>query len=431
MTFNKQLLNTVIWRGIYFSSVFLLNIVVARTYQAEVSGWINFISNNFALVLLFGSLSLDIAVLYYGASHKIETSKLAFFSIVWSAVISLIFFLSVGSFIDKSDNILSKGLLKFAANNYFIGIIITNFFINLFLIKEEFIIPNALLSIMNFVLIITIPNTFFGLNLFTKETYIYLYYFGFLVQGFVLVIAYFVSYGKIKISLPSKQELLKLFRYAFLAFLGNLVFFLVYRVDYWFVNAYRSNAIELGNYIQASKIGQMLLVFSMIIANTVFPQTASGHTIVVIERISIIIRNFVAFFGLITIFLLSVGQNITTYVFGPSFNQMFWPFMYLLPGLFSLSILNIFSAYFGGMNKTIVNVKGALIGLIIIAILDFLFIKKYGIIGAAVISSIGYFATMCYSIYCFHLINPIRISSLFQLRLSDFLWIPKLFKSNK
>jgi O-antigen/teichoic acid export membrane protein len=89
------------------------------------------------------------------------------------------------------------------------------------------------------------------------------------------------------------------------------------------------------------------------------------------------------------------------YVFGPTYNLMYLPFILLLPGILSLSISTILSAYFGGMNKIMTNVKSALIGLIIISILDYFFIKKYGIIGAAVISSIGYTCTMLYGLYYF------------------------------
>jgi O-antigen/teichoic acid export membrane protein len=408
-----------------------LNIVVARSYQADLSGWINFISNNFALILIFGSISLDVSILYFGAAEKIKESKLAFFAMTWSVLVSLLFYFCISLFISESALIQSKGLLKFAAINYFVGIIITNFFFNLFIIQEEFLIPNVLLSLINIMLIGTIPGSPLALHIFDKETFIYFYYFAFSLQGIILIIAYFIYQKKIEVGLPNKAELRQLFKYAGIAFLANLVFFLVCRIDYWFINYYRNNATELGNYIQASKLGQMLLVFSMIIASTVLPQTASGKTSVVVEKLLKIIRNFIVFFSLLLLALLLTGKNIMTYVFGPTFDLMFWPMIYLLPGIFSLSVLTIFSAYFGGIDKTIVNLKSAFVGLVLITIFDFFMIAPYGINAAAIGSSIGYFAAMCYSLYCFHKINPVKMSQIIQIRLSDFYWIPKLFKTNK
>ena len=58
---------------------------------------------------------------------------------------------------------------------------------------------------------------------------------------------------------------------------ANIVFFLVYRVDYLFVNASPvCTAADLGNYIQVSKLGQLLLIIPQIIASVIFPRTASG-----------------------------------------------------------------------------------------------------------------------------------------------------------
>ncbi len=429
MTFNKQLLHNIVFRGVYYTTIFLLNIVIARSYEAEQSGWINFISNNFALVLLFGSLSLDISILYFGASKKIDTSKLAFFAMLWSIFVCVAFYFTVSFFISKSQFILSKGLLKFAAVNYFGGIIVTNFFFNLFIIKEEFLIPNILLSIINLMLIIFIPDILFHCTLFDKETYLYYYYLSFSLQGLILVIAYFVYAKKLVMKLPNWIELKALFKYASIAFVANLVFFMVYRIDYWFIHSYRSSAAELGNYIQASKLGQMLLVFSMIISSTVFPQTASGQTIVVIEKLLKIIRNFLVLFALLLLSLLLVGQHIMTFVFGHTFNQMYWPFIYLLPGIFSLSVLTIISAYFGGINKTFVNVKSALVGLVLITILDILFIPKYGIIAAAIVSSVGYFFAMLYAIYCFQKEHPFSAHHLLVIKKTDFAWFTKAYKT--
>ena len=63
------------------------------------------------------------------------------------------------------------------------------------------------------------------------------------------------------------------------ALAANVVFFLVYKVDYMFVNySPVCTAADLGNYIQVSKLGQMMLIIPQIIASVVFPRTASGMT---------------------------------------------------------------------------------------------------------------------------------------------------------
>ena len=79
---RKALLDSFIWRGVYFITTLILNVCIARIYEASQSGWIYFISNNFYLVILLGGLSLDSSITYFSASNKVSQHKLAFFSLL-------------------------------------------------------------------------------------------------------------------------------------------------------------------------------------------------------------------------------------------------------------------------------------------------------------------------------------------------------------
>src|SRR6202042_3662537 len=97
------------------------------------------------------------------------------------------------------------------------------------------------------------------------------------LQGVTTAMIFFFQ----NISIPavgflSKAELRKLLRYSLFALASNIIFFLVYRVDYWFVKRFCSDN-ELGNYIQVSKIVQLFLILPLTIASIVFPYTA-GET---------------------------------------------------------------------------------------------------------------------------------------------------------
>jgi O-antigen/teichoic acid export membrane protein len=426
MPFSKKLYQNFVWRGLYFITTFILTVAIARTYQAQMSGWINYISNNFAFALTFGSLSLEAAVLYFGASGKIGKNKLFSFSICWSLTTSIIFYLVYTYFIDRDQAVVSKDLLKFAGIHYFAGILITNFFMNLFFMEEEFMLPNALLSILNIVLVLLIPNGIMNTSWMNQENYLYLYYFWCTLQAIVLVVAYCIHQKKIRLQLPNKKELQLLFRYASIAFTANLVFFLVYRMDYWFIDYYTKNELALGNYIQASKLGQMLLIFAIIVANTVFPYSAAVEGSRLIPKILVITRNFIFFFLLTFCVVLLVGKPILLFVFGNSFQLMFAPFIAILPGILFLSILTILSAYFGGQNKTSYNIWSSLVGLLVIGIGDILFIPKYGIIAAAIVSSIGYGAALLFALYKLHCIYPFPIKSLWTMQKNDFNWLLNL-----
>ncbi|MBL7727458.1 MAG: polysaccharide biosynthesis C-terminal domain-containing protein [Dinghuibacter sp.] len=425
MSLRKNLYQNFLWRGIYFATVFALNVGIARFYEAGMSGWINFISNNFSLALLIGSLSLETGVTYFGASDTANQGRLAFFSLLWSALVSIIFVFISGLLISNSPGIASKGLISFASVCYVSGILLSNFFMNLFVVRKEYAAPNIILSLFNILLLLCIPGGIF-FNIFDKESYLYFFYGVYVLQGLALVIAYMVMYGFRNWAMPGSALLKKLFRYSFIALAGNLVFFFVYRVDYWFIDYYRNNDAEMGNYIQASKLGQMMLVGANIIAGTVFPQTAGGIKENLSRQIQLISRNLLLLFVVLAVLVFLAGSRLFEWVFGDTFNLMFYPFLVLLPGIYCLSVLLVLSAYFGGINRPGVNVAGALCGLAVIVAGDLLLIPRMGITGAALVSTLGYAVCMGYSLIVFNKINHSGWLGFFTLRRGDQNWLKKL-----
>lgn len=429
MSLRKNLYQNFLWRGLYFATVFALNVGIARFYEAGMSGWINFISNNFSLALLIGSLSLETGVTYFGATDEKNQGSLAVFSLAWSALISIIFIFFSGYLVTHSPGIASKGLISFASVSYVSGILLCNFFMNLFIIKKEYAVPNIVLCFFNILLLVFIPgedgSSLFGI--FDKDSYLYFYYAAYILQGIALVICYLLMYGFSNWKFPDKQLLKKLFRFSMIALAGNLVFFFVYRVDYWFIDYYRHNDAEMGNYIQASKLGQMLLVGANIIAGTVFPQTAGGIGLKenMNRQLQLISRNLLLLFLFMGVVVFTCGSRLFTWVFGSTFDTMFWPFLVLLPGIYCLSVLLVMSAYFSGINRPGVNVAGALCGLVVIIVGDLLLIPRMGIIGAAIVSSAGYAVCMLYALIAFKKSSSTDISGFFTYRRGDQNWLKK------
>ncbi len=104
---------------------------------------------------------------------------------------------------------------------------------------------------------------------------------------------------------------------------------------------------------------------------------------------------------------------------------MYAPALIILPGIFSLSILTPLSAYFGGMRRPGVNVKGAFAGLIVMLAGDILFVPRWRIGGAAAVSTVGYFVCMLYSLVEFSKTNRIRLGSMLFINKEDWSWLRK------
>ena len=174
----------------------------------------------------------------------------------------------------------------------------------------------------------------------------------------------------------------------------------------------------------------MLLVIPTIISSVVFPHTAGAgaelaemrHNIMRIGRITTIL-----FLVLFLVIILS-GKWIFPFVFGRSFQLMYIPFLLLLPGIWALSNLSILSAYFGGCNKVKINVQGASIALLVILAGDVLFIPRYGIFAAAIVSTAGYTVNFLYSFFILQKEYPVSFAKYWSINKEDIQWAKSIIQ---
>ena len=251
-----------------------------------------------------------------------------------------------------------------------------------------------------------------------NETFIYIYFGSFLVTAIVLAFQLNKYLPSSKFEWFSKKDVIKIFRYSSLAFLSNVVFFILYKIDYWFVNRY-CNPDELGNYIQISKVAQMFFILPAILAGALFPLIAGNHIGKIENTLKVISRTIFFLYLLGCGVLIIVGKWLFPFVFGESFSGMYQPFLFLIPGILALSTLYTLTAYFSGKNKVSVNLMGSFLALIVIVAGDALLIPKYGIIAAASVSSLGYITYHIFVLYTFNRIHRSGVVDFFYFRLSD------------
>lgn len=426
MSFQKQIGQSMIWRGLYFITVLVMNVFLSRYLQASNSGWVFYLSNNFSLLVILAGITMETSVNYYSARRQIDDNQLAWFSILWSVWVSIIVFIGLWFYFGRYKNTteITRTQYLFYAVCYVTGIQLTNFFSSLFYANRNFFLPNFLMVILNLIIIILIPKHE-GTENTNTPLIINLYFAFFIVTGLTLALAFIIKKQSWKhISLPSFSNLQLLGKYAWVALAANVIFFLVYRVDYWFVKKYCS-LHELGNYIQVSKLGQMLLIVPSIISSVVFPHTAAGDTdlnemkdnIMRMGRITTLL--YLIFFVLIAL----TGGWAFPFIFGSTFHLMYIPFLLLLPGIWALNNLYILSAYFGGVNKIKINMLGAVLGLLVILTGDFFFIPHYGIIAAAIVSSTGYCVNFIYAFILFKKEHSISSSEYWRINSKDLQWL--------
>ncbi len=375
-------------------SAFLLNIAIVRALGPAGSGSFFYVINTFALLLLLASCSLESGLGYYTARQELSPAAATGLSMVWSAGTAtvLLFFLPLaGIALHLPEGYLFCWL-------YLSGSLLIVFFSALFQAKQDFVRPGIAISLLNVLLILLIwltPEPDLGSHetaqVFKQYTVVI---FG---QGLFLAGLFTYKYVQAKgILMPTGAAITRLFRYAGQAFLSNLLFFLVYRVDYWLVKALHTDDALLGNYIQASKLGQLFFIVPGIIATTVFSVTASAARKAMHEPVAQLSRLIFAVVAMGLIFLLLTGYWLFPVLFGAGFTQMYLPFVWLTPGIIAIAVLYPYTAFYAGRNEIGVNIRGALLALPVIVGLDLLLIPRWQITGAAIASSAGYIVYQCW-----------------------------------
>ena len=429
MSFDKHLQQSLVWRGFYFLTLFTSNIVLSRFLLASGSGMLFYFSTIFSLVVVVFGISLESAFTYFSSSNSVSDRKLLHIGIVWAITITaLLYFILPFYFISVEHyDIRLSALYTHYGCLYTLGILLTNYTLALYYSKGNYYLPNMSMGLLNVLFITILIYLHYSVN--DKEL-IMKSYFGYnLTQGLLLFIVYkFKILAGKSFEIPVSTNLRMVFKFAFTCFLANLVFFLVYRIDFWFVKA-NCNADDLGNYIQASKLGQMLLIIPQIIASAIFPQTATGnYSESIVSAIKSLSRLLLQLFLALVIIVALFGKVFFIALFGSSFSIMYLPMLLLLPGIFFLCNLALISAYFGGNGKVKVNLYGAVLALIVVLLGNIVMLKHYSIEIAATVSTIGYGVNYLYAIIQFKKHASYSWMDILMWNKEDWIWLIKMLR---
>ncbi len=434
MGLKKLFAQSIIWRGFYFFSILLVNVFLSRYLRAANTGNLYLITVIFSFVQTVLSLSAEAGIVYFASGNIIERNKLISLMGLWSVVagIVMIGLTCIYFLFSSSDKAL---LLPYCVYGfcYVCGQSLTNYSIAIYYTKENYFVPNLLLSLVNLAFVIIIPGKNSLINAQHVQFIMYLFFSTNFVGGLIVYISYITGNRREgSFGFPEKEKFKLFLQYSITALAANVVFFLVYKVDYLFVHySPVCTAADLGNYIQVSKLGQMMLVIPQIISSVVFPRTASGiDRMKINSAIMLIARLFSQLFLLAFIITAFFGNRIFVMLFGETFNKMQIPMLITIPGIFALSVLTLLSAYFSGKGKVKINLYGSIVGLSVMIIGDFIFVPRYGIIAAAAISTLSYVSNLAYSLLHFYRDYSISWTEFVRWKKADYDWMFTILKRN-
>ena len=193
-----------------------------------------------------------------------------------------------------------------------------------------------------------------------------------------------------------------LIQFAFLAFMTNLIQFLSYKMDIWFVNYFHGKQLT-GIYALGVSLAQMLWLLPSAIQSVLYA-FISTHTDrqLMIQR-TINTTRQIAVYAIsagITGYLLSI--YLVPILFGEEFRESVQCIGLLFIGVVPFCLSMAVSGYFAGTGRVRINLYSAILGFIVCMAADLLLIPSYGILGAAIASSISYISTVTFLLVKFH-----------------------------
>lgn len=404
MNFSRLIYQSIFWRGCNFFSAFLLNLFMARYFEATLMGQISFFLAVLSFVILVGSLNFEASLVYFSADNKQPIHQLLALAASWIVVYCAACWYLSGWITEKYMGGFATSVYSVFAFIYLAAFIFINYYNALFFGKKNFTTPHIVASIVNLLL----AGTIVALHMAGDKHYVFtyflpLYFVVFLAQGILLLILFHARY---KISLhfkwPGKESFKTILRYTGYMLVTNLLVFLLYRADYWllrYLNDPSRQLYELGNYIQVSKMAHIFMLLSSTAGTVVFSTSAAGQSKP--ESLARLIRGLLLIGGGSLLLIAATGWFVFTALYGDTYKLVYPCLLIVMPGIMALMLVSVTANYLSGIGKPRYNLQGVLLGLVIMVVGDYILIPRYGIYAAAIMSSVGYIVYSAYMLVHF------------------------------
>lgn len=184
--------------------------------------------------------------------------------------------------------------------------------------------------------------------------------------------------------------------------IGNILQFFNYRLDLFIVN-YFLGPKDVGIYSVSVGLAELLWHFPNAVSFVIFPKAANTKPELLknfTPRVFLITLGFTAVGAVGLLFL---GKPIISIIYSSTFLTAYVPMLALLPGVVLLGGAKVLTNEIAGRGNPQYNSINAGLSLAITVILDLLLIPKYGVLGAALASSIAY-TMIFFTAVGFHLV---------------------------
>jgi len=377
----------------------LIGIIVARTLGPSGKGLLAVIAMIGTVVFQLGNLGIGTFNIYAISNKSIERKDIIgnsfWLGLIIGAICFLIVLIFAFSFPVIFRNIPRSYLLIYLLSLPFV--FWSNFFRSILTGEQKFrklnifVIAAQAINLLGIILLLL----FFKLNVF----YIVIWYTLVNIISALLPMSFVFLRDGFHFNFDLKV-LKKSLDYGIKICMAGIFAFLILRVDLYMVNFFKGMA-EAGFYSLASSFGNIFFILPFSIITVIFPKInaedkSKKESIAKYSRISLFFV-FLMAIGTILFIKLIIGL-----LYGQAFLPSVKPIILLLPGLIAWSVAAVLGQYFRSIGYPLkITISWFLVAVLNI-ILNFIYIPQYGMIAAALSSTISYILALCFHYYFFH-----------------------------
>jgi len=423
MQFTKALQHTIGWKALNTILIFLVNLLLVRILGVTASGDFFYSITLLSFITLIISWSMESGIIYFGSNHLDNIPSIAIFILPWLLIQAIV----TWGILYLIPVHISRQLSWL----YVVSNLVIIYFSALYYATKSFVSINVIICVVNSIVLAGLgwvyarygndeekmfelvkdtlaQKSFLNVNVIGDGMSSGAFFFsglvylgGFLLQGLALAIFFFIKYRpKFTVMAVNSMLIRKIFIYSSIAFISNIVFFLVTRIDYYFVEKYCSE-IALSNYVQVSKMGQLMVLLPTIIAGVVFPYSSGVEDKAYLVKLQALCRIIGLLFLPMAVLIIISGNWIFPWLFGYGFAGMYPAMLFYLPGFYFLSVVTLLASYIAGRALLTKNLIASGIALLVVIVGDVFLIPIWGINAAAAVSSFSYFLCMVYLLWIF------------------------------
>lgn len=428
LTMSRQFISIVV--GV------LLLTIIARVLGPENQGKYTLITLVPLMLQTFLNLGINSATIYFVSKKEVDVNT-AFNTNVLTGLILSILSVGLGIIIIQFLLLFTTKLDGVDLNQlYYILIGLPFMFLMIFLQTiyqglQDFKMFNSMLVIqqMSNLLLVTLFIVVFDFGLMGALT---AFIFGYGISVACVLVSLFKKY-KLEISFRyfSWAYFKKSLNYGMKTHISNVMTFLNYRTPLLVLGLFFSSGV-VGIYSVAVNYGEKLSIFSQSISSVLLPRIASMSNESDKNFItSIICKNMLVFIAILSLLVFFLSDFIFKLLFGndyPLYIDSVKVLNILLPGLAVLSIEKLLSNDLAARGKPEFNMYVAFVNVILNISLSFVMIPKYGVVGAAVATSITYIISFILKIIIFSRYTKQSIFTLLVINKNDLKLYRKLFR---